>query len=44
MTYQENLSVSTFVKFIVNRSCGNATIIELPGGCTEEALAYVAYK
>ena len=44
ITYQENLSVTAFVKFIVNRSCGNATIIELPSGCTEEALAYVAYE
>ena len=42
MTYQENLSATAFVKFIVNRSCGNATIIKLPGGCTEEALEYVA--
>ena len=42
MTYQENLSVTAFVKFIVNRSCGKARIIELPGGCTEEALEYVA--
>ena len=42
MTYQENLSVTAFVKFRVNRSCGNATIIKLPGGYTEEALEYVA--
>ena len=41
MTYQENLSTTAFVKFIVNRSCGNATIIKLPGGCTKEALEYV---
>lgn len=42
MKYQENLSLTAFVKFIVNRSCGNATIIELPAGCTREALEYVA--
>ena len=42
MKYQENLSVFAFVKFIVNHSCGNATIIKLPGGCREEALEYIA--
>ncbi|KAJ9676410.1 hypothetical protein PVL29_025099 [Vitis rotundifolia] len=41
-TYQENLSVTAFMKFIVNRSCGCATIIKLPKYCTEEALEYIA--
>ena len=42
MKNQEDLSFTAFVKFIVNRSCGNATIIKLPNCCTEEALEYVA--
>ncbi|CBI18855.3 unnamed protein product, partial [Vitis vinifera] len=37
-TYQENLSVTAFMKFIVNRSCGCATVIKLPKHCTKEAL------
>ncbi|XP_059590805.1 putative F-box/LRR-repeat protein 23 isoform X2 [Vitis vinifera] len=41
-TYQENLSVTAFMRFIVNRSCGCATIIKLPKDCTEEALEYIA--
>ncbi|XP_059590697.1 putative F-box/LRR-repeat protein 19 isoform X2 [Vitis vinifera] len=41
-TYQENLSVTAFMRFIVNRSCGCATIIKLPRHCTEEALEYIA--
>lgn len=42
MKYQENLSITAFMKFIVNRSCGCATFIKLPNYCTEEALEYVA--
>ena len=41
MKYQENLSVFAFVKFMVNHSRGNVTIIKLPGGCPEEALEYI---
>ena len=40
--YQGNWSVTAFVKFIVNRSCGNAKIIKLPTCCTVKALEYVA--
>ncbi|KAJ9676414.1 hypothetical protein PVL29_025101 [Vitis rotundifolia] len=43
-TYQENLSVTAFMKFIVNRSCGCAAIIKLPKFCTEEALEYIAHE
>ena len=42
VNYQENLSVTSFLEFIVNRSCGRTTIIKLPNYCTEEALEYVA--
>ena len=46
MINQENTNLSTteYVKFVVNLSCGNATIIKLSGDCTEEALDYVANK
>ena len=39
-----NLSTTEYVKFVVNLSCGNATIIKIYGDCTEEALDYVANK
>ena len=31
-----------FIKFIINRSRGNATEVWLPDDCTEEALRYIA--
>ncbi|RVW31806.1 hypothetical protein CK203_039288 [Vitis vinifera] len=42
MEYGANLSITAFVKFIVNRSCGCATIIKFPSLCDKETLEYVA--
>lgn len=37
-------SCTQFIKFIVDRSCGNATALILPGCCLAEGLIYAAEK
>ncbi|KAJ9676422.1 hypothetical protein PVL29_025105 [Vitis rotundifolia] len=44
MEFQQKFSVTTFIKFVIDRSCGHATALSLPICCTEEAFKYAANK
>ncbi|CAL8989635.1 unnamed protein product, partial [Prunus brigantina] len=37
----DRCSVTAFLKFVINRSCGNATVLKLPKCCTVEAFEFV---
>lgn len=37
-------SVTAFIKFVIDRSCGHATALSLPICCTGEAFKYAANK
>lgn len=41
---RSRFSITAFVKFVVDRSRGNALLLKLPEFCTEEALRYVSDK
>ncbi|KAM5563239.1 hypothetical protein ABKV19_018083 [Rosa sericea] len=39
---KSRFSITAFVKCVVNRGCGNVTLLDLPEFCTEEAVRYVS--
>ncbi|CAL2244340.1 unnamed protein product [Prunus armeniaca] len=38
----DRCSITTFLKFVINRSSGNATVLKLPKCCTIEAFEFAA--